>query len=123
MKAIMTLLLLTSTAQARECFVNPPQGVGYVSWRMVDGKKCWYAGRPGVNKNELIWVIDESKPEALPPPAQPVPEKIPLPLPKPREIMDADSPPSFKQRWNELWEGQYQPSSNVPAEEWRVWRK
>lgn len=36
----------------------------YWSWRIIDGKKCWYPGRPGKPKSELQWeVIDTSIPE------------------------------------------------------------
>ena len=36
----------------------------YWSWRIIDGKKCWYPGRPGKPKSELLWeVIDTSIPD------------------------------------------------------------
>ncbi len=38
----------------------------YWSWRIIDGKKCWYPGRPGKPKSELQWeVIDTSIPDLL----------------------------------------------------------
>ena len=32
-----------------------PQGRAYWSWREVEGRRCYYAGRPGKSKNELHW--------------------------------------------------------------------
>jgi hypothetical protein len=28
---------------------------GYWSWRVIDGRICWYVGRPGKPKSELYW--------------------------------------------------------------------
>jgi hypothetical protein len=29
---------------------------GYWAWRMIDGRKCWYEGKPGMSKDNLRWV-------------------------------------------------------------------
>jgi hypothetical protein len=29
---------------------------GYWAWRMIDGRKCWYEGKPGMSKDKLRWV-------------------------------------------------------------------
>jgi hypothetical protein len=28
---------------------------GYWSWRMIDGRKCWYEGKPMLSKSSLEW--------------------------------------------------------------------
>jgi|RhiMetdeSRZDD1v2_1073273.scaffolds.fasta_scaffold01566_16 hypothetical protein len=39
----------------KTCQVSPGSG-GYWAWRMIDGRKCWYEGRPGISKDSLRWV-------------------------------------------------------------------
>jgi hypothetical protein len=47
---------VTSEAAAIECSAERLQsGKGHWSWRMIDGKKCWYPGRPGMAKDRLHW--------------------------------------------------------------------
>jgi hypothetical protein len=42
-----------------ECQPHKPHGAReYWSWREVDGRPCWYAGRPGKPKHELHWSRD-----------------------------------------------------------------
>jgi hypothetical protein len=46
----------TATAQAKQsCSVAPPSGHGYWSWRLIDGRKCWYEGKPMLSKSMLEW--------------------------------------------------------------------
>jgi hypothetical protein len=33
----------------------PSNRHGYWSWRLIDGRKCWYEGRPGLSKSLLEW--------------------------------------------------------------------
>jgi hypothetical protein len=43
-------------ASAIECQTEVPSGASeYWSWRIIDGKKCWYPGRPGMSKANLLW--------------------------------------------------------------------
>lgn|SRR5579871_82810 len=28
---------------------------GFWSWRLIDGRKCWYEGKPGLSKSSLEW--------------------------------------------------------------------
>jgi hypothetical protein len=30
---------------------------GYWSWRMIDGRKCWYEGKPMLSKSSLEWPV------------------------------------------------------------------
>jgi hypothetical protein len=29
---------------------------GHWAWRMIDGRKCWYEGKPGMSKDHLRWI-------------------------------------------------------------------
>ena len=40
-----------------ECEPQRVTGDGhYWAYRIIDGRECWYPGRPGKPKNELYWV-------------------------------------------------------------------
>jgi hypothetical protein len=44
-----------ATAQAKQqCSVTAGHQ-GYWSWRMIDGRKCWYAGKPMISRSLLEW--------------------------------------------------------------------
>ena len=39
-----------------ECKAEIPSAAKeYWSWRLIDGKRCWYPGRPGMDKTNLTW--------------------------------------------------------------------
>ena len=43
-------------AQVRPCSAGPPAGHhGYWSYRLIDGHKCWYEGKPMLSKSLLHW--------------------------------------------------------------------
>ena len=56
----------TPTANASiECKAKvPPAAKEYWSWRLIDGKRCWYPGRPGMDKANLRWAQSEPAREA-----------------------------------------------------------
>jgi hypothetical protein len=33
----------------------PSNPHGYWSWRLIDGRKCWYEGKPMLSKSSLEW--------------------------------------------------------------------
>ena len=44
-----------ATAQAKQqCSVRAGHH-GYWSWRMIDGRKCWYEGKPMISRSSLQW--------------------------------------------------------------------
>jgi hypothetical protein len=47
------------TAQAKapikECSASPGKTQGHWSWRLIDGRKCWYAGKAVIAKASLRW--------------------------------------------------------------------
>jgi hypothetical protein len=87
------------TAQARQCSTErPPNARGHWSYRLLDGRKCWYEGQPMLSKSLLQW-----------PPAQMVdhPEREPsFPPTNSYNFLDAqasipDNSDSFEARWRE----------------------
>ena len=45
-----------ANAKAMECSVaRPSNATGYWSWRLIDGRKCWYAGKTMISKSLLQW--------------------------------------------------------------------
>src|SRR3989442_3962494 len=43
-----------ANAKAMECSVaRPSNATGYWSWRLIDGRKCWYAGKTMISKSLL----------------------------------------------------------------------
>src|SRR5262249_14043038 len=93
------------------------------AYRIVDGRECWYPGRPGKPKNELFWGRDttlparqtvdqpqaetEAEPAEPPPPlAAAPPEKPQTPEPMPEEwrATPADHLLAFTCCWPELEE-------------------
>jgi len=85
-------------AQIRECSVAASNH-GHWSWRLIDGRKCWYAGKTQISKSLLRW------PAAVPAPAQAKAEATPVSIaPEKRsEPMDAQAwmldDNSFESRW------------------------
>jgi hypothetical protein len=52
---LISAFWVTSAAAAIDCAAEAPSGKGHWSWRTIDGKKCWYQGRPGISKDKLRW--------------------------------------------------------------------
>ena len=45
-----------ANAKATECSAARPSNTqSYWSWRLIDGRKCWYAGKTMVSKSLLQW--------------------------------------------------------------------
>jgi hypothetical protein len=46
----------TAEAKAqRQCSASPSKTQGHWSWRLIDGRKCWYAGKMVIAKSSLRW--------------------------------------------------------------------
>src|SRR3954454_19233712 len=58
------MLTAQAKAQTRECSASPSKTQGHWSWRLIDGRKCWYAGKTVIAKSSLRW------PAAAPAPAK-----------------------------------------------------
>ena len=53
-------LLLPLGAEAATCSATKGND-GTWSWRLVDGKKCWYRGMPGLSKSSLQWAARDEQ--------------------------------------------------------------
>jgi hypothetical protein len=114
--ALIATILSVSTeaASAKQQCTASADGHGYWSWRLIDGRKCWYQGKPMLSKSELEWPAqssqwlrqarsssDEELASALPekPSALPgvVPEKPGNPLDAQARAID---PETFDALWN-----------------------
>ena len=60
------MLASFSTAQALECQRElPKHRHGYWSYRIIDGRTCWYPGRRVIAKSLLHWRADARAPDAV----------------------------------------------------------
>src|SRR5258705_7543318 len=62
--AVTIPLAWSATASsAVECRAELPSArTDYWSWRIIDGKRCWYPGRPGMSKDKLQWPRSAQEP-------------------------------------------------------------
>jgi hypothetical protein len=50
--------VMVVTAQATECSSERPTNARtYWSYRLIDGRKCWYEGKPMLSKSLLHWPL------------------------------------------------------------------
>jgi hypothetical protein len=70
----ISVVVGTLVARADECLPAKPgnQRGQYYSWRVIDGRACWYAGRPGRSKSQLHWAIRTRHPVSDAPDVNPV---------------------------------------------------
>ena len=62
---VLALIVLNcSAANAIECRASNGKD-GWWMWRIIDGQKCWYRGRKVIDKTQLHWPAQTSKPTAL----------------------------------------------------------
>src|SRR5246127_5751747 len=47
--------LRKSRLAKQQCSAATPSPHGFWSWRLIDGRKCWYEGKPGLSKSLLKW--------------------------------------------------------------------
>jgi hypothetical protein len=96
-------------AQAKQqCSVampSDPHGQWW-SYRLIDGRKCWYEGKPGLSKSLIEWPTEVSAgPASAEEPTRTVPDKPGNPLdsqawapPHPQAWAPTD-PDTFEARW------------------------
>ena len=59
---IAGVVLSAGVANAIECESSPaPSNKNQWAWRLIDNKKCWYAGEPGMDKSKLHWPADADR--------------------------------------------------------------
>ena len=98
--ALLPIGMLTAQAKApiTECRASASKTQGHWSWRLIDGRKCWYAGKTVISKSLLKW------PAAAPAqakvkgtaPVSAVTEKRGDPMNAQARMLDDDS---FESRW------------------------
>lgn len=53
---VLTIGFYCAPAHAKQCATERPSDAqAYWSYRLIDGRKCWYEGRPGYSKSLLHW--------------------------------------------------------------------
>lgn len=98
-----------ANAKAVECSVaRPSNPQGYWSWRLIDGRKCWYVGKTMISKSLLQWPAKASvqvKADTAPARVTVVPVTVvPAPSEGRSDPLDAharllDYANSFEARW------------------------
>ena len=95
-----------ANAKAVECSVaRPSHPQGYWSWRLIDGRKCWYLGKTMISKSLLQWpakVSAQAKADPKPVPVTVVPVTVVTgnlsdPLDAQARMLDYAN--SFEARW------------------------
>ena len=95
-----------ANAKAVECSVaRPSHPQGYWSWRLIDGRKCWYLGKTMISKSLLQWpakVSVQAKADPKPVPVTVVPVTVVTgnlsdPLDAQARMLDYAN--SFEARW------------------------
>jgi hypothetical protein len=95
-----------ANAKAVECSVaRPSHPQGYWSWRLIDGRKCWYPGTTMISKSLLQWpakVSVQAKADPKPVPVTVVPVTVVTgnlsdPLDAQARMLDYAN--SFEARW------------------------
>jgi hypothetical protein len=52
----IALLFSATPTEAKQCSTErPPNARSYWSYRLIDGRKCWYEGKPMLSKSLLHW--------------------------------------------------------------------
>ena len=106
--ACIAALMPTGVANAKavECSVARPSSTqAYWSWRLIDGRKCWYAGKTMISKSQLQWPAKTSvQAKADPKPARVTVVPVTVVTEKRSDPRDAqarllDYANSFEARW------------------------
>ena len=53
--AVNSMPIAEAKAPIRQCNASPSKTQGHWSWRLIDGRKCWYAGKTVIAKSSLRW--------------------------------------------------------------------
>ena len=97
--ALVPIGMLTAQAKApiRECNASPSKTQGHWSWRLIDGRKCWYAGKTMISKSLLKWpAAAPAQAKAAAPLVNVATEKRSGPMNAQARMLDDDS---FESRW------------------------
>jgi hypothetical protein len=98
--ALAPIGMLTAQAKApiKECVASPSKAQGHWSWRLIDGRKCWYAGKTVISKSLLKWpAAARAQAKADVAPVSMFTEKRSEPMDAQARMLDDDN--SFESRW------------------------
>jgi hypothetical protein len=57
----VALFFSATPAQAKQCSTERPSNARtYWSYRLIDGRKCWYEGKPMLSKSLLHWAVAQT---------------------------------------------------------------
>lgn len=63
--AFLAVALTCSAGNAQPIVCQSEKGAGYPwAWREIDGKRCWYKGKAGMDKKQLRWAETTKTPAA-----------------------------------------------------------
>jgi hypothetical protein len=109
------LASLTGAQAAIECQAEIIKGrASHWSYRLIDGRKCWYEGKTQIPKSDLFWPDRKEPAVAASPPAVPVQSTNAQASPAPDEREESTDPEdgsccwppqqqdSFEARWHSL---------------------
>ena len=98
--ALVPIGMLAAQAKApiRVCSASASKAQGHWSWRLIDGRKCWYAGKTMISKSLLKWsaAVPAQAKAAAAPPVNVATEKRSGPMNAQARMLDDDS---FESRW------------------------
>ena len=97
--ALVPIGMLTAQAKApiRVCSASASKAQGHWSWRLIDGRKCWYAGKTVISKSLLKWpAAAPAQAKAAATPVRVAAEKRSDPMDAQARMLDDDS---FESRW------------------------
>ena len=98
--SVLTILVAaffsTSVATAiakQQCSASVPSNShGYWSWRLIDGRKCWYEGKPMLSKSSLEWSAQPAvQPDSEEEVASALTEKPGNPMDAQARVIDTES--------------------------------
>jgi hypothetical protein len=112
--AFVAALFIAGAAAAKQPCNAEAGTQGYWSWRMIDGRKCWYEGKPMLSKALLEWPAESAAlPDAGADTASVVPERRHPEIQRSEshgDPMDAQAyapadTPTFEALWRDRIEG------------------
>lgn len=59
--AVNSMPMAEAKAPIKQCIATPSKTQGHWSWRLIDGRKCWYAGKMVIAKSSLRWPAAEPR--------------------------------------------------------------
>src|SRR3979490_958858 len=103
----IVLLIGMQAAEAKQCSAAMPSNPqGHWSYRLIDGRKCWYEGENNFPKSLLQWPEENSALSAFgkaePSPEEELSPPVPQAVRPPAEPNNKLDPESFDARWRAL---------------------